>query len=171
MIAKKSIGVLLAALVILAVSPNLRAGYPTKGEEAFSKLTSLVGEWEGTTSSGSKVKVTYTLVSNKTALMEKLEPADEAEMLTLYSLDGDRILVTHYCSAGNQPQMKTGAISEVSDRYAFSLTTVTGLKSPSEGYMVGLVLHLPDRDHLIQEWTYKDKGKTATDQFRYVRKQ
>jgi hypothetical protein len=36
--------------------------------------------------------------------------------------------------------------------------------------MVGLVLTLVDKDHLKQEWTYSNKGKTSTDLFEFKRK-
>jgi hypothetical protein len=36
--------------------------------------------------------------------------------------------------------------------------------------MVGLVLTLVDKDHLKQEWTYTDKGKTSTNSFEFRRK-
>jgi len=75
---------------------------------------------EGTNSAG-QVKATYTLVSGGTALMERLKSANEPEMITLYSLDGDHLLVTHYCSMGNQPQMKTATITELGSPLAFKI--------------------------------------------------
>jgi len=36
--------------------------------------------------------------------------------------------------------------------------------------MIGLVLTILDNDHLTQEWTYQEKGKTAVDLFQYKRK-
>ncbi len=27
-------------------------------------------------------------------------------MITMFHMDGDRLLMTHYCGAGNQPRMK-----------------------------------------------------------------
>src|SRR5262249_26747359 len=131
----------------------------TSGAMAFDQLKSLVGEWDGK-ASGRTVKVTYTLVSGETALMERLQPANEPEMITMYSADGDKILVTHYCSGGNQPSMKTESLKGAGNKYSFGLISVAGLKSPDEGHMVGLVLTLVDKDHLTQEWRYVDKGKT-----------
>src|SRR5262249_37732495 len=116
------------------------------------------------------VKITYTLVSGGSALMERLQPANEPEMITMYTQDGDRILVTHYCSQGNQPQMQTEAMKAKADKYSFALVRVSGMKSPDEAHMVGLVLTLVDRDHITQEWKYTDKGKTEGEVFEYTRK-
>jgi Tfp pilus assembly protein PilW len=136
----------------------------------FAQLIPLVGEWEGTSGSGASVKLTYTLVSNGSALMERMQPSNEPEMITMYSADGDRIIVTHYCSAGNQPQMQSAAITGPTQKFDFTLVRVTGMKSPSEGHMVRLVLMMADKDHLTQEWTFLGNGKTQTDVFRYTRK-
>jgi hypothetical protein len=89
----------------------------------------------------------------------------------MYSADGDHIVVTHYCSEGNQPQMKSEVIMMGKpQKYSFSLVRVTGLKSPDAGHMIGLVLTLVDNDHLTQEWTYQNKGKTSADLFQFRRK-
>lgn len=162
------IAVLVAAMAIL--SGVARANNEkTSGVLAFDQLKTLVGEWEGKTASG-PVKITYTLVSGGTALMERIQPANEAEMITMYSADGDRIVVTHYCSEGNQPSMKTETLKGIANKYSFSLVSVSGLKSPDAGHMTGLVLTLIDKDHLKQEWTYWNKGRTSTDAFEFSRK-
>jgi len=162
-----------SSLFILTVMANGAAGVfaneKTTGALAFDQLKALVGEWEGT-NEGSPTKITYTLVSGGTALMERMQPANEAEMITMYSADGDKIVVTHYCSEGNQPAMKTETLKAKANKYSFSLVSVSGLKSPDAGHMIGLVLTLVDKDHLKQDWTYTDKGKTSTDSFEFRRR-
>ena len=159
-------GLWAAALWIAASAVPANAG---NERPAFDRLKTLVGEWEGRNQAG-RVKITYTLVSGGSALMERLQPANEPEMITMYTADGDRILVTHYCSQGNQPEMATESMKAKADKYSFALVRVSGLKTPDEGHMVGLVLTLVDRDHLTQEWKYTDKGKTEAEVFEYTRK-
>lgn len=158
------LAVLLAVMAASLVKAN---NEKTAGALAFDQLKTLVGEWQN--ASGS-TKITYTLVSGGTALMERMQPANEAEMITMYSADGDKIVVTHYCSEGNQPSMKTETLKGVGNKYSFSLVSVSGLKSPDAGHMTGLVLTLVDKDHLKQEWTYLDRGKTSTDAFEFHRR-
>jgi hypothetical protein len=160
---------LAVAAIVAGAGRAFAANEKARSAAAFERLISLVGEWEGTNSSG-QVKATYTLVSGGTALMERLKSGNEPEMLTLYSLDGDHLMVTHYCSMGNQPQMKTASITELGGPLAFKIVQVTGLKSPDEAHMTGLVLTMPDKDHFTQEWTYKEKGKEQSDVFRFTRK-
>src|SRR5262252_2685356 len=158
-------GVLVGAMVM--VSGVARANNEkTSGALAFDQLKALVGEWEGKTAGG-PVKITYTLVSGGTALMERMQPANEAEMITMYSADGDKIAMTHYCSEGNQPSLKTDALNGAASKYSFNIVSVSGLKTPDAGHMVGLVLILVDSDHFKQEWKYTDKGKVNTNLFEF----
>lgn len=136
---------------------------------AFDQLKSLAGNWEGKVGSGEVTKVTYTVVSNGSVVMEHLHPARESEMITMYSLDGDRIVVTHYCSAGNQPTMQTAPLSGASGKYDFSFVRASGLKSPDDGHMVALSLSIADKDHITQKWTFLDHGKSMTETFTYTR--
>lgn len=161
----------MAAVIALAGSAAaLRASNekPT-GELAFEQLKTLVGEWEGKNENG-PVKVTYTLVAGGTALMERLQPAKESEMITMYSVDGSRIQASHYCSYGNQPQMKTETLKGKGNTYSFSLVSVTGLKSAEEGHMTGLVLTLLDKDHMKQEWKNTSNGKNGVAVVEFTRK-
>jgi hypothetical protein len=136
---------------------------------AFDQLKSLAGEWTGKSSSGSPVKVTYKVISNGSVVMETLQPSNEAEMITMYSLDGDRIFVTHYCSAGNQPTMQTTPSPAANGKLDFSFVRVTGTATPDEGHMVALSLDLTGKDHLTQTWTFQDHGKSMVDTFTYAR--
>ncbi|HWZ96784.1 MAG TPA: hypothetical protein VN025_03415 [Candidatus Dormibacteraeota bacterium] len=166
----KAFSAICLTLILAAASaPRTSANEKAKSAAAFERLISLVGEWEGTNSSG-QVKATYTLVSGGTALMERLQSGNEPEMLTLYTLDGDHLNVTHYCSSGNQPQMKTAAITELNGSLTFKMFQVTGMKSPDEAHMTGLVVTMPDRDHFTQQWTYLERGKTQSDLFKFTRK-
>jgi hypothetical protein len=90
-------------------------------------------------------------------------------MITLFTVDGDHLIATHYCSAKNQPQMVTPAIDDAQKPLAFSLARITGLKSPDDWHNTGLTVFQEDNDHLTQEWTYESKGKTGKTVFRYTR--
>jgi len=164
--------ILVAAVVALAGVHGEAAEHAPKAasEAAFEQLTSLVGEWQGT-QQGVAVTLTYTLTADGTALMEQMQPAGSAAMITMFTVDGERLLATHYCSAGNQPQMATGAIKEPETKsLTFSLVRVTGMKTPGDFHNTGVMVRLEDKDHLTQEWTYLDHGKSGTNVFRYERK-
>ena len=134
---------------------------------AFERLSSLVGEWRGV-EDASEVKLIYTLTADGSALMEDFR-APKDEMITMFTVDGDHLIATHYCSVGNQPQMITGPISDPASNLVFSLSRVTGLKTPDDWHNTGLTITLEDKQHLTQVWTYEQKGQKGTNTFRFIR--
>src|SRR5437762_5772105 len=140
----------------------------TKSEEAFDRLAALKGKWSGE-QEGVKVSLIYTLTANGSALMEEFRPEKGPVMITMFTVDGDHLIATNYCSAKNQPQMVTSAITDAQKPLAFSLARITGLKSPDAWHNTGLTVIQEDNDHLTQEWTYQSKGKTGKTVFRYTR--
>lgn len=123
-------------LAVSATALTLLAGFvaaQSKPATGFAQLKTLVGQWDGKTESGKPVRASYKLVSGGTALLESLTPADEAEMVTLYSADGDHVAAAHYCSTGNQPQMRTPPITGAVREFTFSFVSATNLPSPAAG--------------------------------------
>ena len=102
--------------------------------------------------------------------MEESRPGTEAPMFTMFTVDGDHLIATHYCSMGNQPQMMTKTIADPSTKsLTFSLSHVYGLKTPGDWHNTGLTLTLDDTQHLTQVWTYEYNGKKGTNTFRFTR--
>ena len=142
----------------------------TKTIPDFEKMKSLVGEWQGKSLDGNTANVSYTLVSDNSALMEKLAMGGESEMVTMYHPDGDHLMMTHYCSAHNQPRMRSQKVSMETKNIIFDLVDVTNLSAPDAGHMKKLVLSFVDQDHYTQEWTWTEKGKENTVVIQFERK-
>lgn len=140
----------------------------TKSEEAFNRLASLQGEWKGK-AEGVDTTLIYTLTANGSVLMEQCRPEKGHEMITMFTVDGDHLIATHYCSAKNQPQMATPVIADAQQPLAFSLVRVTGLKSPDAFHNTGLTMIQESNDQLTQEWLYESKGKTGKNVFHFRR--
>ena len=136
----------------------------TRSAEAFDRLSSLKGEWKGEIK-GIDTTLIYTVTANSSALMEQCRLGRGPEMITMFTVDGDHLIATHYCSAKNQPQMATPAITDAQRPLAFSLVRVTGLKSADDWH----TLIQEDNDHLTQEWSYQFKGQTGEDTFCFTR--
>jgi hypothetical protein len=66
-------------------------------EAVFKQLVSLVGEWEAVQDSV-PVTETYTLTANGSALMAETKPGNDPTMITLFTVDGDHLIATHYCA-------------------------------------------------------------------------
>ena len=159
-------GIVGMALFVVALAAF--AADKTKSEEAFDRLASLKGEWNGQID-GVNTTLIYTLTANGSALMEQCRPEKGPEMITMFTVDGDHLIATHYCSARNQPQMATSPITDAQKPLEFSLVRVTGLQSPDDFHNTGLTVIQDDNDHLTQEWSYQHKGKTGKNIFRFTR--
>jgi hypothetical protein len=158
----------IVGMALFVVPSAAFAADKTKSEEAFDRLASLKGEWKGEIN-GVNAMLIYTLTANGSALMEQCRPEKGPEMITIFTIDGDHLIATHYCSAKNQPQMATSAIADAQKPLAFSLVRVTGLKSPDDWHNTGLTVIQEDNDHLTQEWSYQFKGKTGKNIFHFAR--
>jgi hypothetical protein len=156
------------SLASTSVSAQTHPAAPSSA--AFDQFKSLVGEWEGKDSGGTKMNATYESIVGGSVIMERLQPEGETGMVTMYTLDGDRIVVTHFCSVGNQPMMQTAPLSAATGKYDFVFLRVSGMKSPDELHMVGLTVTMPDKDHFSQVWTNVNQGKTSTNTINFTRK-
>ncbi len=169
---------LLSALFLVAAllgGSGRAAGEQAQGLQAwqaFEKLKSLVGRWEGTSGQdGKKTLATYELASNGSVVVERYSEAGAPDaMMTVYHLDGERLLLTHYCGAGNQPRMHAESFSPAEGMLAFSLLDVTNLASPADGHMRKVVLRFQDKDHFTAAWTWREnQADKFTDTFRFTR--
>jgi hypothetical protein len=166
----RHLSLLLLCLSLYGFAASQEMHPSAQSTPAFDQLKSLAGEWERTNTQGVKTTLTYQVVSNGSVLMERMKSGDMSEMITMYSLDGDHIVATHYCSAGNQPTMQTPTAATATGKYDFSFVRVSGTRTPDEGHMVALSLTMPDRDHLTQVWTFQDHGKSMEETFAFTRK-
>jgi len=145
---------------------------------AFESMKSLAGDWEG--QAGVKEAaakpdappqtVSYRVVSNGAVLMETLFGGTSHEMITMYHLDGDDLVLTHYCAAGNQPKMKldTAASTEKDLRFTFA----GGTNITAEGFHMHEARFIfKDADHIESEWGGQQAGKPGhTAGFKLTRK-
>ncbi|MGD0309734.1 MAG: hypothetical protein ABSC02_10630 [Acidobacteriota bacterium] len=158
---------ILAAFCLVAAL----AAAQSKAQAGFDRLKNLVGEWEGTGANNQQISVSYRLVSNDSALEETLHAGKDETMITMYHLDGDRLMATHYCAAGNQPRMVAAQDAKSPNAFSFQFLDATNMANPDVGHMHSLVVTLLDKDHFTQQWTWKEKGKEDRwEVFRLTRK-
>lgn len=158
-----------AALFAFVLSPAASRA-AEKANPGWEKMKSLVGEWDGLYEGKIPGHVSYKLVSNGTALMEVISNANEPEMVTMYTPDGGRLLMTHYCSEGNQPRMRAEAPAADAKQISFAFVDVSNLSGPDAGHMRHLDVLFKDADHFSQRWTFHAAGKDQTSTFDYTRK-
>jgi hypothetical protein len=136
---------------------------------AFARLKTLAGEWEADTSMG-KSRVTYEVVADGTAVLERETAEKMPTMVTMYHIDGGRVLLTHYCMAGNQPRMQARQFDANTGALKFEFLDATNLANAAAGHMHNVSLRFLDRDHLVTQWEFYENGKpTFAEEFRYTR--
>jgi hypothetical protein len=138
--------------------------------DVFEAIKGLAGTWESTkTAPGEKpVQVIFKLTSAGTAVMETLGVGTDYEMIDMYTLDGDTLVMTHYCAMGNQPRLKATGIKDG----VIKLNYVDGgnLKSRDQNHMDSLEISIKG-DTLVEKWTSYENGKASgTDVFTLQRK-
>ncbi len=144
-----------AVLLVLAATSAF-AG--TEAQKSFDSLKALQGSWAGTMSQGGAVKVTFRNTAGDSAIMSEIE-GHGPNMITMFHMDGpDKLLMTHYCGAGNQPRM-TASASPDGKMLTFTFMDATNLATPDAGHMQKVVFSMSDADHHVEEWTFLDHGK------------
>jgi hypothetical protein len=90
-------------------------------------------------------------------------------MVTMYHLDGNKLMLTHYCAAGNQPRM-TLSRKSTPEQLEFNFSGATNLKSSKAGHMHDLRLRFDGPNQISAEWDYFENGKKkSTEKFTLTR--
>lgn len=130
----------------------------TNATAAFNKLKSLAGTWEATSKRG-KVTSSYEVISNGNALAERVSVPGEGEMLTVYHLDGNRLVLTHYCTAGNEPHMQAEVYDPASNQLKFDFAGGGNLADANAGHMHNVAFKFAGADEFTADWTFQENGK------------
>lgn len=145
--------------LLLAFALAAAAFAQTDAQKAFNAIKNMPGTWEHKASDGHTLQVTFKVVSGGTAVMSEIMGQGPEDMISMFHLDGpNKLLLTHYCGAGNQPRMQA-SVSSDGKTIAFNYLDATNLATPDAGHMQKMVLTLLDDNHHTEEWTFLDHGK------------
>ena len=139
--------------------------------EALGRIKTLVGTWDGhiATPDGPPGSVRYELTGGGNTVVEKLFPGTEHEMMTVYHLDGDRLLATHYCAMGNQPVMKLEKATPT--ELSFGFVGGTNLDASKDVHIHSGRLRFGEGGTLQSEWdVYEGPQQKSTHRFFLARK-
>jgi hypothetical protein len=156
----------LLILALLFVSSALLA--QSNAQKTLDRFKSMVGTWQGKSPSGGTSEVTYQLAAGGTPVMADMHMAGE-DMVSMYYVDGDQLLMTHFCPTNNQPRMKA-IISPDLNTVTFDFLDATNLPDPQAGHMHRAVFLFSDSTHYSEEWTWKQEGQDTKMHFEMQRK-
>jgi hypothetical protein len=142
-----------------------KMGAPVAHSKDFDRMKGLVGVWEGKADMGKGVeqfKVTYELTSAGNAIVEKFAAGQPHEMVTIYHDYNGKLVLTHYCSLGNQPHMELTTSGDGAMLFALS-EKAPNLVSLQETHMHAHGIVIDGKNSMTQTWTLYDKGAKANE--------
>ncbi|HET9627231.1 MAG TPA: hypothetical protein VFP84_37985 [Kofleriaceae bacterium] len=145
-----------------AAEPQAKPAAP----RAFERMRGLIGNWVAALPNGKPYRVSFRLIAGDSALVETYTTASGKETMTIFTLDGDRLLATHYCAQGNQPRLALRG--EGDGPLAFDFVDVTSLRDPASSHLRHLELAV-SRDELIETEVYRSAGKDEAERFVFKR--
>ena len=140
-------------------------------QRSFIEMKTLAGTWQGPVKldppmpemdNGKPVEVSLKVTSKGNALVHEMQeagtPLDATKYdhpVTMFYLDGDRLLLTHYCDAGNRPRMAARK-SPDGKTVEFDFLDVAG--STKYGHMQHALFNIIDANHHTEDWTFMMPG-------------
>jgi hypothetical protein len=134
-------------------------------------LKKMVGRWGGKAKMGNQempVTIVYELTAGGTTVLERLFPGTPHEMISVYTAEADKLVMTHYCAMGNHPKMTLKQADAKS--LAFEMKGNEGLRAPGEPHMHAMSVAFVDPDHVRESWTsFETGGKKSEKLFELAR--
>jgi hypothetical protein len=140
-------------------------------QKSFDKLKTLAGTWQASVTTdppqpemgnGTLGQISLRVTSRGNALVHEMHEAGKPDDPTRYDhpvtmlyLDTDRLLLTHYCDAGNRPRM-VARTSQDGKTVEFDFLDVAG--GTQYGHMHHAVFTVIDANHHTEDWTYMMPG-------------
>ena len=163
----KLLPLILICLVVVTVcgtsaaqtSQTNNAAAPSDAQRVFEQMKTLEGSWHGTIM-GISIDVTIRLASSGTAILHEATTAGGRppnHEITMFYVDGDRLLATHYCDGGNQARFE-GKLSPDGKTSEFNFLDVAG--STKGGLVKRMAFTIIDANKHLVEFTFiKPDGK------------
>ncbi|MEZ0327355.1 MAG: hypothetical protein ACAH95_15765 [Fimbriimonas sp.] len=142
---------LLAQPAVFAQDSLAKPAKPqSEAKLALEKLKTFAGAWHGEIM---RIPIDFSIraASSGTAVVHEGNTEGGGppnHEITMFYVDGERLLATHYCDAGNRSNME-GKMSPDGKTIKFSFLEVIG--STRGGYMKEMALTTVDADHHIVE--------------------
>jgi hypothetical protein len=153
-----------AAMMILVAALGAQAGEhdhaaKASAPAAFERLKGLAGTWDAAMmkTDGEATEVQYRVTGNGTALMETMFAGTPHEMITMYTVDGDSILASHYCSGGNQPRLRMNPARSDANTLVFEFEAITG--TTGDHYINGVTFRFSGDGRAVEEWSSKGQSE------------
>ena len=132
---------------------------------AFEKLKSLAGTWVEVDAVGKPTDKVFSVVrvtAGGSAVHETIFPGGDMEMISVYHMDDEDLLMTHYCMLGNQPRMKADPASPA-NMIRWQFVGGTNLDPAKDAHMHSSIVTFIDNDHMEIAGEAWQDGKPCPD--------
>ncbi|WP_157606026.1 hypothetical protein [Rheinheimera sp. SA_1] len=154
---------------LILFSISVHADAVAVSASSFNKLKTLVGEWKKEGSDGENFYISFEITAKGSVLIENWINKGVSHSLTLYHLDGDKLLATHYCPQGNQPRLKLDHNLK-GNALSFVFQDATNLESQQKNHQHSLAFEFIDTNTISREESYSQAGTVTASTMRLVRR-
>jgi hypothetical protein len=109
-----------------------------------------VGTWVAADQEGQPTGTVVSVIkltAGGSAIHETLFPGQPQEMISVYTVDGPDLVMTHYCMLGNQPQLKADPKS-AANQIKFDFAGGANLDPQKDKHMHAATLTIVDDNHV-----------------------
>ena len=139
--------------VAQATTQPISAPTPSEAKKIFDNMKTLEGSWRGTIM-GISIDVTIRLASSGTVILHEANTdagGPPQHEITMFYVEADRLLATHYCDAGNRARFE-GKMSADGKTSEFNFLDVAG--STKGGLVKRLAITTVDGNKHVVEFTF-----------------
>ena len=139
--------------VAQTTSNPTNAAAPSDAQKAFEKMKTLAGSWQGTIM-GRSINTTIRPASSGTAILYEATKEGGGvpdHEITMFYVDGDRLLATHYCDGGNRARFE-GKMLPDGKTSEFNFLDVAG--DTQGGLVKRMVFTMIDANKHVIEFTF-----------------
>lgn len=168
----------IAILTVAMTGSRLTARHEATAVDAraaFAELKQLAGVWQAPAAGGKSARTEFELTANGSVLLERYTNESMpggGRMATAYHVDGNDLVLTHYCIANNQPVLRAERFDPATREIQFEFLRAGNLPSPAAGHMHRAKYRIVDANHFVTEWDFFENGAkkmTETETFTRVR--
>ncbi len=163
----------MAAGVASAALSAQQPSTPTPAAQGLEKLKALQGEWidaDGVMGTKGAVAFRYQVSGGGHTVLETFPLGSKEEMVTVYHIDGSDLVLTHYCSGGTQPHMRSKGLT--GNTLTFDFDGGANITVAKTSHMHGMTMEFLSADEIRATWRNWSNGKPDehTAVFRAIRK-
>jgi hypothetical protein len=145
-------GLVLMALQVAAYGDDKTGGKlpPAPTNAGLEKMKKLAGTWVAADKDGKPTDQVVSIIkvtAGGSAVHETHFPGQPHEMISVYTVEGPDLIMTHYCVLGNQPRLKADSKSPA-NQIAFKFDGGANLDPKKDKHMHEGTLTLIDEDHI-----------------------